>query len=283
MEQVEAVDVEERALLMYAARSNHIATFQTVFDLWKGMWKHDEDRLKSSLSKPDKKGMSCVHHAAEAGSSEVLEAVISKFEKFKLDVHQALAEPNNKGRTPIMLVLRNEFGRMEESGCTNTGLNEKFSKLRELSSVASSSAHTQRQREGAIDELEQQDGHSDLAPSATVSSSVTIGRGANVKTTELELQYAVRGGLASLELLLNNLDASEDEDTLKKTVGLGHALGTREDITSEAASYLLASAAKSVETIFWYKVAVQLYMLCKDWHLHRQTRRFYSKMRVFAV
>ena len=252
MEQVEAIDRENRVLLMYAARSNHITTFETVFDTCKDG--------KNILCKHDDKGMGCLHHAAEAGCAEVLRKVIEKVGPDLL--YQEATKRNNKGCTPIMLVLRNEG--MEGYGCKNSDLKEKFHELRQIvSSAVGPSAITRRGGEGKTADLEWRGAKKadDVASLATASSSGQGGLGEDEKISELELRHAARGGLASLELALNNLDPSKYKanDDLNISVDLHEALGAEGDF-GEAASFLLEAAAKrgDFEVLYHVLLAIQV-------------------------
>lgn len=215
MEQFEALDGLGRGILMHAARSSHVDTFKDVFDECKktadqsnavandgrmeipevpygfrrerqsdGTTRTPEKSAKSRrllrvrevLGKVDRKGMTCLHHAAEAGSSAVLSEVVKECGLLWDD----LGNPDRSGRTPIMLVLRNAFCcEGEEHTCGETDLEDKFGILFDLGIGWMQLSRIQPQR-------------------------LPAPRQTPVKTWAVtELIHAARGGVASLELALN--------------------------------------------------------------------------------
>lgn len=192
MEQVEAVDRLDRGILMHAARSNHVQTFREVFDMRKETAASaptapaaDVGSATEEIGKVDSKGMNCLHHAAEAGCCEVLREVMAKCQQAGPSLYGDMNIPDNRGRTPIMLVLRNSgcYGE-EEDTCDNNDLEEKFDMLFKTMPEGGEAAKT---------------GWMDPTPVPPCLTPVPPRQTRAVT----ELMHAARGGLESLELALN--------------------------------------------------------------------------------
>ncbi|CAM9266840.1 unnamed protein product [Ectocarpus sp. 4 AP-2014] len=145
--------------------------------------------LRDVLGKVDRKGMTCLHHAAEAGSSEVLRGVV----KLGSSLWKDLGASDKSGRTPIMLVLRNAFCcEGEEHTCGETDLEDKFGILFD---------------EIPWGPLPPSGGHHYtgwMQPSSIKTRCLPTPKQTPVKTRAVtELMHAARGGVASLELALN--------------------------------------------------------------------------------
>ncbi|CAM9397930.1 unnamed protein product [Ectocarpus fasciculatus] len=145
--------------------------------------------LREVLGKVDRKGMNCLHHAAEAGSSEVLREVVKQCGSLWKD----LGASDGSGRTPIMLVLRNAFcceGEEHTSG--ETDLKAKFDILFD---------------EIPWGPIPASGGHHNIGwmrPSRVQPQRLPAPKQTAVETRAVtELIHAARGGLASLELALN--------------------------------------------------------------------------------
>ncbi|CAM9267068.1 unnamed protein product [Ectocarpus sp. 4 AP-2014] len=146
--------------------------------------------LREVLGKVDRKGMTCLHHAAEAGSGEVLREVVKEC----LSHWEDLGTPDRSGRTPIMLVLRNAFCcEGEEHTCRQTDLEGKFSILFRYTGW--------------------------MQPTCIQPQRLPAPNQTPVETRAVtELMHAARGGVASLELALNTLrpvSKTDPEDDFK--------------------------------------------------------------------
>eukprot|EP00903_Cladosiphon_okamuranus_P014655 g13588.t2 len=282
MEQVEAVDGLGRGLLMLAARGNHVETFKLAVELCKeGIkimklyghadssstsvngeknkeWMDEIDmRMREDV---DKMGMNCLHHAAEAGSYNVLLEVMKRCQwpkedeeakaeakaeakteaevKVKPTVKGKMYEPDNRGRTPIMLVLRND---------TSFG----------AGAIVDGNYHLEAKFELLLRDDGGEHGRAGWMGPRAIPSPVLKSKTTCIARTEL--MYAARGGLTSLELALNkacgdgdlNLDRAlsvelnggssqpddnHDDDSLQKDDAAVAALWGR--------SLLLAAAAE---------------------------------------
>ncbi|CAM9177459.1 unnamed protein product [Ectocarpus sp. 12 AP-2014] len=224
MKQTEAVDLLGRGILMHAARSNHVATFTQIFVMVEetilsaihfiptsaapvgsavsevagvsATGTRAELVLGKMMGNFDRMGMSCLHHAAEAGCTEVLREVIAKYGGGESSVYQKVNKADKFNRTPIMLVLRNTYGGKDDEASTNI-LKDKFDLLYGAmpnESATASGAHTKK-------------GWMDPTP-------VSLARRRHFKRTRAvtELVHAVRGGVAALRLALNNALPSAKAD-----------------------------------------------------------------------
>lgn len=213
------------------------------------------DVVRKVLEKTDHVGMNCLHHAAEAGCSDVLTKVIDKShsvdEMYRCVVQRTCqegcldkilagtlstvgwenasffksmndADKSASARTPIMYVLRNMGCGSECTDGDTRILQEKFYALYEalqFGPVVSSGEHT---RIGWMATT------SVPPPPPSVSRRSSAAKdGVTPRARAVtELLHAARGGLASLELALNEpLPASMvDDDGSSRTVNLDDAL-----------------------------------------------------------
>lgn len=234
MEQIEAVDVFGRGILMHAARRRHVQIFRDVLKMCKdvthSMRSHQNSQttpdksedthalLRDVLLKVDIHGMSCLHHAADAGSCEVLREVLRMCKLVGSTFYQEMDTRDNGGRTPIIFVLRND------GCCGKDEVNAKFNMLVEAMpnglNTDSGAHNTKRWME----------------PSSVPSRPPPSKRAdQTVDATEAitELMHAARGGLASLELVLNNtlpssfVDSDGSDGGWRRTVNLDKALAVK--------------------------------------------------------
>ncbi|CAM9969124.1 unnamed protein product, partial [Ectocarpus sp. 12 AP-2014] len=216
--------------------------------------------LREVLGKVDRKGMTCLHHAAEAGSSKVLREVVKECGSHWEDLGTA----DRSGRTPIMLVLRNAFCcEGEERTCRQTDLEDKFGIL--FDKILSEP----RQAAG---------GHRYtgwMQPSRIQPQRLPAPKQTPVKTRAVtELIHAARGGVASLELVLTKLvpnSKTDSEDGFK--VHLDSALAVEVSIAGRwrqsqdehhrtaiwGRALLLAAAARlgDVDVLYHVLVAIE--------------------------
>ncbi|CBN74319.1 Transient Receptor Potential Channel. Partial sequence [Ectocarpus siliculosus] len=160
--------------------------------------------LREVLGTVDRKGMTCLHHAAEAGSSEVLCEVVKECGSHWAD----LGASDRSGRTPIMLVLRNAFCcEGEEHTCRQTDLEDKFGILFD---------------EIPLEPIRATGGHRYIGwmqPSRIQPQRLPAPKQTPVETRAVtELIHAARGGVVSLELALNKAlpnSKTDSEDGFK--------------------------------------------------------------------
>lgn len=214
--------------------------------------------LQKVLEKTDYMGMNCLHHAAEAGCADVLQAVIDERKSVNSTYRAAMeraarpqapqmckvqgcsgknavwlrspptmnfGQKDRKGRTPIMLVLRNtcgsyvdangleaKFRKLYPGTTVSCGVGESWMKSRRVFSVPVP-VRCQRRKRGSTKMKKQ-----DEKPEQHIVAIT-------------ELLHAARGGQTSLELALNAvLRGFEDDDGLKRTVSLDRALGVMKEV-----------------------------------------------------
>ncbi|CAM9233322.1 unnamed protein product, partial [Ectocarpus sp. 12 AP-2014] len=216
--------------------------------------------LREVLGKVDRKGMTCLHHAAEAGSSEVLREVV----KIGGSLWEDFGASDRSGRTPIMLVLRNAFCcEDEEHTCGETDLADKFGILFD---------------EIPWGPIPASGGHHYIGwmqPSRVKTRYLPAPKHTPVETRAVtELMHAARGGVASLELALNKPlpnSQTDSEDGFK--VHLDRALAVEELIDGSwrqsqdhlhgtatwGRALLLAAAARlgDVDVLYHVLVAIE--------------------------
>lgn len=215
MEQVEAVDGLGRRLLMHAARSNDVNVFRRIFDMCKeaagNMMVKDqqhlpqpatkntadaeEELLREVLIKKDHIGMNCLHHAADAGCWEVLQEVIDKSQEAGGTLYEDMDKPDKSGCTPIMYVLSNRFG-CGEGEHDDNNLKIKFDMLYEAMPFESHPVPGGHRKKGWMEP-------SPVPPRVNVSEKRNAPTAKDTRAMT-ELMHAARGGLASLNLVLNN-------------------------------------------------------------------------------
>lgn len=210
MEQVEAVDALDRGILIHAARSNHVDTLKEVLSMARRAARsmvvdHCMRRtilveslsrarplvLAEMMSKRDRMGMNCLHHAAEAGCCEVLSEVMKECRGEQGVLNEEMCKADKLGRTPIMLVLTNAYRGREQ----HNELKEKFSTLYEaMPDEPTPGPGSGSKKKGW------------MTSSTEVSSHHREFRKREDTETHAvtELLHATRGGIASLELALNN-------------------------------------------------------------------------------
>lgn len=248
---MEARDGLGRGIVMHAARGNHAQTFEEVLRQYKeitsGMTQGPHATALTDaelLLEADIMGMNCLHHAAETGCPGVLQIVFSICKQAEGALYEETYKPDKTGRTPIMLVLRNN------SRCDKSKLKAKFDML--YNALPNEPGGHGRK------------GWMALTP---VPSQPAPPKGEGIKTRAVtELMHAARGGLASLELALNKARGDSDP-----TVDLDEALAvevtvSREDGThgeSQTSTHdpkvwgralLLAAAAKLGEVDVLYHI-----------------------------
>ena len=237
LEQLEAVDRHGRDILMHAARSNHLETFREVFEMQiKAAVQaaaNDEsgplDVVGEVIGKVDVKGMNCLHHAAAAGCCEVLRDVMIKCQQAGPLLYRDMDMPDNRGRTPMMFVLRSPFCRGDEDACGNNDLKEKFDMLYGFMT----------------------NGSKDIKLGWMEPTAVCSPKPGTTCTAVTELMHAARGGLASLELALNKARVDgrltiDLDDALSVKVFGSDGVSWRMDTTTRTwgRALLLAAAAK---------------------------------------
>eukprot|EP00752_Nemacystus_decipiens_P010874 g9667.t1 len=241
MEQIQAVDFLGRGILMHAARSNHVNSFNQVFGLLEeaslsGVLVNRKSTLLEGsdmsevaglvlpdvIRKFDHMGMSCLHHAAEAGSYGVLREVMDRCVGAGSSIYEEMDKADNLKRTPIMLVLRDTCRGKNHGGLTNIQ-KDKFHLLFEAMPYGPAAAPGAHNRIGW------------MCPTLVPSSRVRTKRISNKRPDACptravtELIHAVRGGLAALKLALNNpLPSTTAEYCGGFTVHLDKALAVEE-------------------------------------------------------
>lgn len=236
IEQLGAVDGEGRTMLMHAARSND----GDAFDEMVGMYFKAVTLTSSGYTETDDNGMNCVHHAAEAGCSEVLGKVIETCCEAR---GSSFAERDKHSRTPVMCVLSDANREERADGSLQKKFNLLYSKM-------SATCGEQDEKVSADVGEHAKQGWMEMTDVPTQrirkSRSEEIDREARGVT---ELIHAARGGLASLELVLNEpLPSSRLEDG---SISLDKALNVkaRDNTTWEpqpawGKGLLLAAAAE---------------------------------------
>lgn len=281
MEQIEAVDVFGRGILMHAARSRHVQIFREILDMCKGathsMRSHQNPQtaldksedahslVREVLLKVDIHGMNCLHHAADAGCFEVLREVLRTCEAVGSSLYRQMDTPDKDGRTPIIFVLRN-------GGCCGKDeVKAKFNKLFEAMLNGPNTDSGVHNRRGW---MKPSSVPSRPAPPQRVDKTVD-------KTEAItELMHAARGGLESLELVLNNPLPSSSEDScggMRRTVDLDTALAVEvkardtlellspcHDTKTWGRALLLAAAAKlgNVDVLYHVLDAIEVRVIC---------------------
>ncbi|CAN0140980.1 unnamed protein product, partial [Scytosiphon promiscuus] len=202
MKQVETVDVLGRNIIMHAVRSNHLDTFELVFAIREkpgirvcdytsedtGVCKECLELVKrvekavarrTMMARTDGMGMNCLHHAAHLGCEGVLEAVVGKCDE---EMH----EPDKRGRTPIMYLLRDSPSRTGRAS-EETGVQARFNKLCKEKGTPTERPVTTGGSEGSW-----------MTPTTVPSRKDAKGQ-ARMFT---EVLHAARGGRNSLALVL---------------------------------------------------------------------------------
>lgn len=200
IEQLGAVDGEGRTMLMHAARSND----GDAYDEMVRIYFEAVPLTSSGYTETDHKGMNCLHHAAEAGCSEVLGKVIKKYREAR---GSSYAERDNNNRTPVMCVLSDASQEERADG----SLRNKFTLLyREMPTTCGE--HDEKVSADAGEHKKQ--GWMEMTDVPTQRIRRSRSEETNRKTRGVtELMHAARGGLASLELALNHpLPSSRLED-----------------------------------------------------------------------
>ena len=213
MGQAETLDGMGRGILMHAARSKDVCAFREALDL------HTEatgSGTRVVMGQFDHVGMSCLHHAAEAGCYEVLREVIAKLDGAGGSFCEEMNKADGFQRTPVMLVLRNAWGGDGHAGGPSS-LKDKFDLLLEALPYGPALACGGHNKIGWMEPV--------LVPSYRVQESTTRpGPRADTRAVT-ELIHAVRGGLPALQLALNNpLPASRTGFDGGFTVDLDEAL-----------------------------------------------------------
>lgn len=201
------------------------------------------DGVWELIGKPDSKGMTCLHHVAEAGCFALLREVKEKCREAGISLKEEMGKADMNERTPMMYVLRNDA----YYGANN--LSAKFDMLYEH---AEEGWMTQRP----------------VQPQPVLASSEAKAIETRAVT---ELMHAARGGLASLELALTNSrhDLKEDSDD-GFTVDLDKALDLEElkddqwqsniNTKTWGRALLLAAAAKlgDVDVLYYVLDAIKV-------------------------
>eukprot|EP00752_Nemacystus_decipiens_P011859 g10519.t1 len=322
-EQLDAIDGEGRGLLMCAARGNDRKTFEEVLSICEKVVTSSmlmerksspsefraanlqADRqinlcecrikkvarayaLEKVMENTDFAGMNCLHHAAEAGSSEVLRAVVEKrksADSMYRSVMDAVSpdspqlcddercsrqsseillsdlpamnvgKKDRNDRTAIMLVLRNACGDYVDT----TGLEAKFRVLYDGTNASQGVGEGWMKQRRII---------SVPLPGRSKPQRKSTGMIHDKERTVAitELMHAARGGLVSLELALNEvLPEFRIDSGLVRTVYLDQALDVKVDnplqeagastdresevkLRSWGRALLLAAAAKRGDT-----------------------------------
>lgn len=184
--------------------------------------------VRDLIGKPDCKGMTCLHHAAEAGCSAVLREVMKRYREAGINLPDEMGTADMNDRTPMMYVLRNDPCYGEEN------LKTKFSELYEHAIEAEEGWMAPRLVPSAPRSVPLQP--SKPVPTKSVSKTSKV-----IKTRAVtELMHAARGGLNSLELALTHsppalkmyhgrgftVDLNKALDV--KEVEVDKALGTKE-------------------------------------------------------
>lgn len=228
MEQVEAVDRLGRGILMHAARSNHVNTFNDIYCIVMGptgFIKHRNQPATESganasalqqrevLVEVDCFGMNCLHHAAEAGSSEVLREVMRKCHE--AEVYQEVNKADKNGRTPIIFALRNGCSCGRRGLCGE--IPRKFNMLYKAMPYGPASVASGGIRIGWME--------TSPVPPYILESKNPNAQAVSDTRAVTELMHAARGSLVSLELALkHSLPASVVRDAAGFTVDLDKAL-----------------------------------------------------------
>lgn len=271
MEQIETVDGEGRNILMYAARSNDVDTFRRVYDIVTRAAKDlclPEDAnggFSKVLKRVDNMGMSCLHHAADAGCQKVLEEVMQVIGKKRGLVSELLGKEDKKGRTPIMFVLRNSRGWGGKHPDTDHLVAPKFRMLyNKMAEVQGEETRWMSTRK--------------LRPRTLASKKRNTKEKRDFEETRAvtELLHAARGGKVSLELALNHaLSSSKVEQTNELRVEVDEALDVQERVSSSVdwrkspdtktlgRALLLAAAAKLGDEDVLYHVLVAIQVRVK--------------------
>lgn len=238
MGQTEAVDALGRGLLMHAARSKHLGAFREAFDMREEatdsitFFKETSATLNTASEAPadtpagvvlsevmgqfDRLGMSCLHHAAEAGCYEVLRDVMEKCGGAGSSLYQEMNKADGFQRTPIMLVLRNACGGEENAG-DSSALKDKFDLLYEAMPCEPALTPGGHRKIGWMGPA--------LVPSHRVLVSTDPFQPRAPTRAVTELMHAVRGGVSALQLVLSNpLPASKTEVDGGFAVDLDEAL-----------------------------------------------------------
>ena len=227
------------------------------------------DLLRTVLEETDHVGMNCLHHAAEAGCYDVLREVIATC-KWVDATHRCVSErtcrkgclddyfegvlsgtEGNQGhffekmnaadksastRTPIMYVLRNMSCGQERTDGGNQVLRDKFYALYEALQCRPTSSSGERHRIGW------------MLPSRIPSPFSNFRRRSSATRCRAftELLHAARGGLASLELALNELlQASVVDDGSRRTVDLDDALLVEIEISKDGERWVSTEGTKN--------------------------------------
>lgn len=240
MEQAEAVDRLGRGILMHAARSNDVGAFREALELreeatdsidlfkqtsatWMGCGISETSPGSRAgvvlsvevMGEFDHVGMSCLHHAAEAGCIEVLREVVGKCGGAEGSLYHQMNKVDGFQRTPIMLVLRNACTG-EEHARASKSLKDKFELLYEALPYGPAFACGGHNKIGWMDPV--------LVPSHRVQAIIRAEPPADTRAVT-ELIHAVRGGLPALQLALNHpLPASKTGVDGGFAVGLDDAL-----------------------------------------------------------
>ncbi|CAM9818817.1 unnamed protein product, partial [Ectocarpus sp. 12 AP-2014] len=187
IEQLGAVDGERRTMLMHAARSNNSDAYDEIV----GIYFTAVPLTSSGYTETDDKGMNCLHHAAEAGCSEVLGKVIKKYREAG---GSSFAERDNNNRTPVMCVLSDANREERADGSLREKFTLLYSNMSPLCSEQDEKVCTHNGEHAKQGWMEMTD-----VPAQRISRSEEINKARGVT----ELMHAARGGLESLELALN--------------------------------------------------------------------------------
>ncbi|CAM9784847.1 unnamed protein product, partial [Scytosiphon promiscuus] len=167
IEQIIAFDQRGRNLMMHAARGNHVQVFKQVEAICERFCPNQPHRR-------DYTGRTILHHAAEAGCSAILQAVLDSLDDTEF---LALNKADENGRTPIMHVLRLRHGYEGDHD-----LKEQFKMLYERIMKCGGGGWMERRRV--------------LHPEEVRLGQTTV-------EAATELMHAARGGRESLHLVID--------------------------------------------------------------------------------
>eukprot|EP00903_Cladosiphon_okamuranus_P011821 g11108.t2 len=225
VEQVRQKDHMGRNILMHAARGNHLDVFKRVQDLYEG---HQYTFASPSAGvddttlfiEEDITGRKVLHHAAEAGCLEVLSEIINLSKL--TGIMSYMDWPDHNGLTPMHHLLRAKYGEPE-------GRDELSSKFNILWCVSGSW----------------------MKPREVMGWTPTARQDRVEVIAQTELIHAARGGLSTLQLVLDKIhtptkvnDVRLDEVLSVNVAEMTDSSPSDEELAAWGWGMLLAAATK---------------------------------------
>lgn len=170
---------------------NNKKTSRRMQDGPSGVEQHDINKeWFERATKADFTGKTMLHHAAEAASSGVLDLVFKLANEAGNDVQQRMALPDKNGRTPIMLFMRNQH-----DSCDG---NEGDLKVKMESLL-----------------VEPGKGWMESHPVTSIGGEMPSDQTEYIISGRTKLVHAARGGLTTLNLLLDSINELDEELDIK--------------------------------------------------------------------